>query len=204
MFAGNFAPRGWMYCWGQTLQITQYTALYSILGISFGGDGRSTFALPDLRGRVPLGMGQQPGSPNVYNFGQHGGAEYIQLTQAQLPMHTHTATFTPTGSVPGTPISASVTVNAGTGGTQTADPTGAYWGKSPSTGPTQSFDYTNQKNVTMASDAVQVNITGGGGGITGGSVINAVAGSGQPYLNLQPYQVLNYIICVNGMFPSRN
>jgi len=88
MFAGTYAPAGWEYCWGQILEITQYQSLYAILGIQFGGNGTSTFGLPDLRGRVPVGAGTGPGlTPRIP--GQMGGAERITLVTQELPQHTH-------------------------------------------------------------------------------------------------------------------
>ncbi len=84
LFAGNFAPRGWAFCDGQLLQISQNTALFSILGTAFGGDGRTTFALPDLRGRSPIHPGTGPGLP-TYRLGQKGGSFGI----TQSPAHTH-------------------------------------------------------------------------------------------------------------------
>jgi microcystin-dependent protein len=89
-FAGNFAPRAWALCQGQLLSISQNQALFSILGTTYGGDGRTTFALPDLRGRAPLQQGIGPGLSTV-NLGQRGGGEYTQLTSQQLPSHSHTA-----------------------------------------------------------------------------------------------------------------
>lgn len=83
LFAGNFAPQYWAFCQGQILQITQNSALYSLLGITYGGNGSTTFALPDLRGRVAVG----PSS--TYALGHMGGAENTTLTQGQMPMHTH-------------------------------------------------------------------------------------------------------------------
>jgi microcystin-dependent protein len=88
MFGGNFAPRGWAFCDGQLLSIAQNTALFSILGTVFGGDGRTTFALPDLRGRVPIHQGNGPGLKN-YSFGERGGLENVTLTSGQIPSHTH-------------------------------------------------------------------------------------------------------------------
>ncbi|MFD2165900.1 phage tail protein [Thalassotalea euphylliae] len=88
MFAGNFAPRGWAFCHGQLLSIASNSALFSILGTTYGGDGRTTFGLPDLRGRFPTAQGNGPGlSP--YNLGQKGGTEDVVLTAAQMPSHTH-------------------------------------------------------------------------------------------------------------------
>lgn len=88
MFGGHFAPRGWAFCDGQLLQISQNSALFSILGTTYGGDGEMTFGLPDLRGRAPIGPRQGPGLSH-YNIGQTGGAEQTVLSTAQLPAHTH-------------------------------------------------------------------------------------------------------------------
>lgn len=88
MFAGNFAPRGWAFCDGQLLSVNQNDALFSLLGTIYGGDGRNTFGLPDLRGRSPLHAGSGPGlSPR--RLGAKGGAESVTLTVNQLPSHTH-------------------------------------------------------------------------------------------------------------------
>ena len=88
MFAGNFAPRGWAFCDGQLLAVSQNDALFSLLGTIYGGDGRTTFGLPDLRGRVPIHQGSGPGlSPR--RLGSRGGAENETLTVNQLPSHTH-------------------------------------------------------------------------------------------------------------------
>jgi microcystin-dependent protein len=84
MFAGNFAPRGWAFCDGQLLPISQYSTLFSILGTTYGGDGRTTFALPDLRGRVAVHPGSGPGLSN-YRLGERGGSETVTLTAQQLP-----------------------------------------------------------------------------------------------------------------------
>ncbi|UCG56649.1 MAG: tail fiber protein [Phycisphaerales bacterium] len=89
IFAGNFAPRGWAFCDGQLLPISSYSALFSILGTIYGGDGRTTFALPDLRGRIPVGAGHGPGLSN-YLLGQRGGWESVSLGVNQLPGHDHT------------------------------------------------------------------------------------------------------------------
>jgi microcystin-dependent protein len=84
----DFAPKGWALCHGQLLPINQYQALFSLLGTNFGGDGRVTFALPDLRGRVPISSGQGPGLEN-YSLGQAGGTEQVSLTVSQMPSHRH-------------------------------------------------------------------------------------------------------------------
>jgi microcystin-dependent protein len=107
MFGGNFTPRGWAPCNGQLLSIAQNTALFSILGTTFGGDGRTTFGLPDLRGRVPMHQGQGPGlTPRT--LGESGGREAVALTPAEMPSHAHTLSASdqvgtansPTGNVP--------------------------------------------------------------------------------------------------------
>ena len=83
MFAGNFAPAGWMFCEGQLLPISEYETLFNLIGTTYGGDGQSTFALPDLRGRLPLHQG------NGFTLAETGGAEEVTLTVSQIPAHTH-------------------------------------------------------------------------------------------------------------------
>ncbi|WP_299493328.1 tail fiber protein [Acaryochloris sp. IP29b_bin.137] len=110
MFGGNFAPVNWAFCDGSLLAVNQYDALFSLLGTIYGGDGRTTFGLPDLRGRIPLHYGSGVGL-TTRNLGSKGGAESVTLTTAQLPSHNHgnlqgtTSTSvgtTPSGRVPGT------------------------------------------------------------------------------------------------------
>lgn len=88
IFAGNFAPRNWALCDGTSMEVSQNTALFSILGTTYGGDGRTNFNLPDLRGRVPIHEGTGPGLPN-YRLGQYGGSETETVTEAQMPSHNH-------------------------------------------------------------------------------------------------------------------
>ena len=90
MFAGNFSPRNWAFCNGQLMSIAQNTALFSILGTTYGGDGRVTFGLPNLQGRVAIGAGQGPGTP-FYDLGQTAGSESATMLSTQMPLHTHTA-----------------------------------------------------------------------------------------------------------------
>src|ERR1700726_881868 len=97
IFAGNFAPSGWMFCEGQLLPISEYETLFNLIGTTYGGDGQTTFALPDLRGRVPISMGQAPNTSN-YTIGQNGGTESITLSNAQMPQHSHFANKTGVGS----------------------------------------------------------------------------------------------------------
>jgi microcystin-dependent protein len=110
IFGFNFAPVGWAFCDGQVLPISQNTALFSLLGVNFGGNGVSNFALPDLQGRVPLQQGQG-GGPSPYNLGQTGGSVSVALTTAQMPSHNHAlgcstmvaGQTSPVGAVPGLP-----------------------------------------------------------------------------------------------------
>ncbi len=107
MFGFNFAPRGWAFCNGQILPIAQNTALFSLLGTTYGGNGQTTFALPDLRGRVPIGQFQGPGLSD-YTLGQVAGSETVTLLSTQIPAHTHTlngitqagTSAVPTGNLP--------------------------------------------------------------------------------------------------------
>jgi microcystin-dependent protein len=96
-FAGNFAPAGWMFCEGQLLPISEYETLFNLIGTTYGGDGQSTFALPDLRGRVPLHFG------NGFTLAETGGVETVTLTVSQIPAHSHpflASTNTATGTAP--------------------------------------------------------------------------------------------------------
>jgi len=89
IFAGNFAPLGWLFCAGQTLAISENDILFNLIGTTYGGDGQETFNLPDLRSRVPVHNGKGPGVSQTYVLGQMGGVEQVTLTTQQLPMHTH-------------------------------------------------------------------------------------------------------------------
>jgi microcystin-dependent protein len=97
MFAGNFAPAGWMFCEGQLLPISEYETLFNLIGTTYGGDGQSTFALPDLRGRLPIDQG------NGFTLAQQGGVETVTLTTQQIPTHTHAFIATTTTATATTP-----------------------------------------------------------------------------------------------------
>ncbi len=107
IFAGNFAPRGWAFCNGQLLPIAQNTALFSLIGTTYGGDGRSTTALPNLQGRAPMHPGRGPGL-TARRLGQKGGAETATLTEAQMPNHTHTAQVSNDAATFGSPSNSRV------------------------------------------------------------------------------------------------
>jgi len=102
IFAGNYAPEGWQFCNGQSLSVSEYQALYSLIGTTYGGDGVNTFALPDLRGRVPVGVGSGPGlTPRV--LGQSGGSEEVALVESQIPAHGHNLTVNTSEASTATP-----------------------------------------------------------------------------------------------------
>ena len=163
MFAGNFAPYGWAFCQGQLLPIAQNTALFSLLGTTYGGDGRTTFALPDLRGRAPIGFGQGPGL-SYKDLGQQFGTETVTLTTAQMPAHSHT-------------------VNAVTSEGNQNLPTNSL----PANTKTLDKEYSDAaSNTTMKSGMI---------GITGSS---------QPVNISQPSLGVNFIIALQGIYPSRN
>jgi len=168
MFGGTFAPRGYAFCDGQLLPIAQNSALFSLLGTTYGGDGRTTFALPDLRGRVAIHQGNGPGLSN-YRLGQKAGAESVTLTTAQLPPHSHAAT-------------AHAVAPAG----NSNDAAGNFW--ADDAGGASATYHGGPANATMNAGAVSI----------------ANAGGGSPHTNVQPYLVINYIIALVGLFPSRS
>jgi len=140
LFAGNFSPRGWAFCDGQLLAISQNDALFSILGTTYGGDGRTTFALPDLRGRALIGPRHGPGLSS-YKLGQRGGVEEVTLNLTQMPTHSHTGTV----KIPGAdPVSR---------GTDSASPKDAF--------PAEGGVYGTVANVEMGQANLQTNNTGG-------------------------------------------
>lgn len=104
VFAGNYAPEGWSLCDGSTLRIAGNEALFALLGTTYGGDGRTTFGLPDLRGRIAISKGQGAGGPIAYAVGQSGGAETVTLTVDNLPGHTHGLMAATTAATTGNPI----------------------------------------------------------------------------------------------------
>lgn len=196
MVGFNFAPRGWAFCQGQLLSIAQNSALFSLLGTTYGGNGQTTFGLPDLRGRVPVGQGTGPGLQPVVQ-GEMAGTQSTTLTINNLPTHTHVATFTPTGGGGGSPVQVNVTDTVGT----LQSPVGSMLGKSPPAGPPQGILYAPADSTVSGQLA---GVSGGGGGITGGTVTNATSGLGQPFDARAPYLGINFIIALQGIFPSRN
>ncbi len=145
MFAGNFAPRGWAFCDGQLLAISENSALFSILGTTYGGDGRTTFALPDLRGRVPISVGQGPGLSNRA-LGSKGGLENVTLSINQMPSHNHAV---------------GVTTSAYSQEGDSASPQGNISAKSGDGRPAY---YTGSADTNMSTNNVQVTLNPAGGG----------------------------------------
>jgi len=193
LFAANFAPYTWSLCNGQIMNIQQNTALYAIIGTIYGGNGTSTFQLPNLMSRAVVGAGQGPGL-TAYTPGETAGAENVTLLTSELPAHTHTAVVTP-----GTGAAANITLNSSSANGVT-DPGGAYIGQDDGDGLTQ-YTSSNAHLVTMASGAIQINAVGGPQ-ITS-AALNPTGGS-LPHSNIQPLLGLNYIICLYGTFPVRN
>jgi len=159
MFAGNFAPRGWAFCEGQLLPISNNAALFSILGTTYGGDGRTTFGLPDLRGRSAIHQGSGPGL-NTIKLGERGGSNSTTLLAANLP-------------------AAAINIPASSNDANSDDPSG----NAPAVTGTNSYSST-------VDDA-----------LSSGSIQGAAS---QPFNNMQPFLGVNYIIALQGIFPSRN
>ena len=181
IFAGNFAPRGWAFCSGQLLSISQFTALFSILGTVYGGDVRTTFGLPDLRGHVAVGEGQGPGLSD-YRLGQKSGAETATLSSSHLPAHGHAVNHT-APTLPGH------TVNAN----QPSPAAGRSFARpSIQNNPGLNLYSTEPPDTDLASARVD------------GALTLANAGGGQAHDNMMPFTSLNYIIALEGIFPSRS
>ncbi|WCM28918.1 tail fiber protein [Sphingomonas sp. QA11] len=165
LFASIYAPRGWALCAGQSLPIIGNEALFTLVGTTYGGDGRTTFNLPDLRGLLVCGTGQAPSSPITYTLGQSFGVAQVTVTEAQMPPHTHSITastqpanaLVPTGNVFAAPSSVPEYVNSGATG----------------------FVARNLAATALSSE--------------GGSM---------PHANLMPTMAVNYIICIQGIFPA--
>lgn len=162
IFAGNFPPRGYQFCAGQLLPISQYSALFALIGTTYGGDGQTTFGLPDLRGRVPMHQGTGPGL-TTRTLGQSFGTETVTLTSAQMPAHGH-----------------GVLCNNGTGVT---NPANGFWAQT--------------SGVSGYGAPATANAS-----VNAGSIGNS--GGNQPHNNLMPLLSLNFIIALEGVFPSRN
>jgi len=169
IFAGNYAPRGWMFCQGQLIPISQNDALFALIGTTYGGDGQNTFGLPDMRGRIPRHQGTGPGL-NTTVIGEKYGVESVTLTPNQLPAHTHALG----GKSATNSASPNATHQSPVGRTLASSTIKAYSSVAPT--------------VTLNAAAVQS------------------AGNATPtaHSNMMPTLCLHYIICVEGIFPTRN
>lgn len=171
MIGSNYAPAGWAFCNGQLMAISQNSALFALLGTTYGGNGTTTFALPDLRGRVPMGFGNGPGlTPRV--LGEIEGTENVTLLSTNLPAHTHLVS-----------LSSPATTSLGT----LMEP-----------GPGAIPAASNQRNAQYAPSAsanTQLPVSAGNTGS---------AGNNSPVSVMQPSLAMNFIIALQGIFPSRN
>jgi microcystin-dependent protein len=173
MFGGNFAPKGTALCNGQTLAINQNQALFALLGTTYGGNGQTNFALPNLRGRTAIHMG------NGHTLGEAGGTTSVTISQSTLPTHVHAMQ----ASTP-TPAAAGANATPGTSGTKYLAPGNA---------------------ALQGGQTAAVSMYGAPAAL-GAMAANAVTNTGgsQPHNNMMPYLVLNFIIALQGIFPSRN
>jgi microcystin-dependent protein len=173
VFPYNFAPINWLPCAGQIVAINQYTVLFSLIGNKFGGNGTTNFGLPDLRGRVPLGVGASTTGTN-YLIGQKGGMDAVTLAASQVPVHNHS-------------------MRASNQDATTLSPAGAAIAQGPSEGGhgsgTRPNYFTTTTGTRIPLPAAACAPAGGGGG--------------QPHNNLQPYLAMTWCIAVSGVFPPR-
>ncbi len=176
LFGGNFAPRQWAFCDGQLLAISQNEALFSILGTTYGGDGRTTFGLPELRGRTAIGQGQGPGLSNR-PLGQKSGTYVNTMTINNLPSHSHTPTITALAKIP-------VSVNT------------------PDENAPEDSHLTQQANEAYGD--TDSGKSYGPGATFSGTLTVTNSGGQQSINNQQPYLGTRYIICLTGLFPSRH
>ena len=178
LWAANFAPRNWAFCQGQILPISSNQALFSLLGTTYGGNGQTTFALPNFAGRVPVGTGQGPGL-SAWTLGEMLGAESVTLTQSQMPAHMHTvtpATSIPVSTLPGSLHTASTDSMLAASNQRNAQ----FIAAAETVGSTVSM----QANNTLVN--------------------TSIAGAGAAISMHQPSLGMNFIICLSGIFPSRN
>ncbi|WNJ17817.1 tail fiber protein [Pontibacter sp. G13] len=182
MFAGTFAPRGWAFCDGQLLAISENQALFSLLGTTYGGDGRTSFALPDMRGRVPLHPGSGPGL-STYRQGQKGGAEGVGLSQSNLP------NFNMTGSGV---VSGEIEINVNEEDPSSTEAANMVLGNT-------------ENNIIYNGSAADGSLMLGGVNHTLNTTVSVSSGGGnQSHENRQPFNTVQFIIALEGTFPSRN
>lgn len=187
-FAFNFQMRGWLFCNGQLLSISQNSALFSLLGTTFGGDGVTTFALPDLRGRSIVHPGQGPGITSNIQYGERGGTESTTLTINNMPSHNHVLT---PGAAAGQ-VSIATTAKAFVGGTISNETDSGANG----------FGAAGATPSIYSEPTVNLTPIGGIASTISGST--ALAGGNQAFSLRNPYLGIYTSICVEGLYPSRN
>jgi microcystin-dependent protein len=171
MFAGNFAPRSWQFCNGQLLSIAQWTAVFALVGTTYGGNGQTTFGLPDFRGRLAVGTGNGAGLSSIV-LGEMSGINTTTLLTTNLPAHNHQVT-------------GNITLQAATDGTLGSDANGRNIGPG-------NFYATPPPGDVANMAPIAVNLP------------TSLTGSNTPVSVMQPYLGINFIICVEGIFPSRD
>lgn len=195
MVGFNYAPRGWAFCDGHLLSIAQNTALFALLGTMYGGNGQTTYALPDLRGRSPVGMGQGPGLSGI-SQGEVGGVENVTLLASQMPAHNHgvPATNSPVS------VSGQVAVPVSTDTAAVASPANAVPAATSSGGrPFSLYNASPSGNATLAPFNVTLN-----GSTNSSASETGVAGGSQPLPIRNPYLGVNFVIALEGIFPARD
>lgn len=205
MWSLPWAPSGWHLCDGSTLNINQYQALYTILGTTYGGDGKTTFALPDFRGRIPVGQGMDPDFGINYAWGAKNGADKVALDVTNLPQHTHSTVLTPqnlsfSGALKVATSSATSPTPVPTPGTSTYL-AGAFSPSYDGSGNqlvVGNFIPAQDGNMVTMGNAVNVTTTPAALSPTIGNT-----GGGVAHTNMQPYLVINYIIAIQGYYPQR-
>lgn len=194
-FGFNFAPRNWAFCAGALIAINDNQSLFSLLGTNFGGDGRTSFGLPDLRGRTSMGQGQHPGSAFDWRLGQDVGSETYTLTIPELANHTHAASFTPGGG--DTVADVQVSTDAAT---QDLPTEGSYLATNSNGGTSPGVLIYRPDE---GSGTVTLGGVSGGSGL-GGRVDLQSEGGSNPFLLFQPSLVINYCISLDGLYPPRS
>ena len=174
MFGGNFAPKYWAFCQSQVLSIAQNTALFSLLGTTYGGNGQTTFALPDLRGRIPIGAGQGGGLSN-YSLGELSGSEDNTILNSNFPAHVH-------------PLNGSITMRSTAAAGESDTPQGKY--PATLTGTEMYATTNNGSSLGNMNTALTADPAG--------------QASPTPVNNMQPVMGMYYIICMSGVYPARN
>lgn len=193
IFAGDFAPKGWAFCQGQLLNVTGNQAVYALVGTYYGGNGQTTFGLPDLRSRTVVGVGAGAGL-SAYTPGQKVGVEAVTLNSSQIPAHTHIATVSAaTGNGIG---NTTFYANPGNGTQQNG--LNAYISMD-NTGQMQTYANTGTLSALDERSVEVTNVS-----IPNPTITIGNSGASAPHNNIMPSIALNYIICIQGYFPSRN